>query len=72
MEDQIFEVGDVDSGKGRTNYSTELMRPHINAFEQSRPAFAPPSTPLCWRGIARQENGTMRFEHCPFVCDGRR
>ncbi|KAI1369136.1 hypothetical protein F5Y08DRAFT_325541 [Xylaria arbuscula] len=75
MEDQLIELEveleDSDSGEGSAIDSARSTRSHTNAFEQQRPAFTPPSTSICWTGIARQENGTMGFEHCPFVCDGR-
>ncbi|KAI1310949.1 hypothetical protein F5Y03DRAFT_391945 [Xylaria venustula] len=77
LEDQIGESDFVDSepclepGEGSTMDSAISTAPQGNSFKQHRPAFTPPSTPVNWTGIARQENGTLNFEQCPFVCDGR-
>ncbi|KAI3343990.1 hypothetical protein F4824DRAFT_494246 [Ustulina deusta] len=77
IEDQILESDYVDtepyleSGEGSTIDSAISTPSQVNVFEQPRPAFTPPSTPVSWTGIVRQDNGSMNFEHCPFVCDGR-
>ncbi|KAI1423849.1 hypothetical protein F5Y12DRAFT_798005 [Xylaria sp. FL1777] len=77
IEDQILEADYVDSepclesGESSTIDSAISTPSQVNPFEQLRPAFTPPSTPISWTGISRRDNGTMNFEHCPFVCDGR-
>ncbi|KAI0541480.1 hypothetical protein GGR58DRAFT_529155 [Xylaria digitata] len=77
IEDQVMEPDYIDPepqlelGDGSTIDSVVSTPSHASVFEQPRPAFTPPSTPASWTGIARQDSGTMVFEHCPFVCDGR-
>ncbi|KAI0526642.1 hypothetical protein F5B22DRAFT_655765 [Xylaria bambusicola] len=70
-EEPILETEYVEPGEGSTIDSFTSTPSEVNIFEQQRPAFTPPSTPICWTGIAQQENGTVNFESCPFVCDGR-
>ncbi|KAI0971785.1 hypothetical protein F4678DRAFT_461151 [Xylaria arbuscula] len=71
LEDQIVEsdfVGSepcLESGEGSTIDSSISTAPQANSFKQHRPAFTPPSTPVSWTGMARQENGTLNFEQCP-------
>ncbi|KAI0435191.1 hypothetical protein F5Y09DRAFT_293968 [Xylaria sp. FL1042] len=77
IEGQVLEPDYIDfepcleSGEGSTIDSAISTPSQVNAFEHTRPAFTPPSTPISWTGITRQDNGTVEFEHCPFVCDGR-
>ncbi|KAK5629765.1 hypothetical protein RRF57_005480 [Xylaria bambusicola] len=66
-EEPILESEYVDPGEGSTIDSFTSTPLEVDIFEQPRPAFTPPSTPMSWAGIARQENGTMNFESCPFV-----
>lgn len=76
IEDHVIEPGCVDTEpgveSGGSTLGSGISTPaRIGASERPRPAFTPPSTPTSWTGLARQENGTTMFEHCPFVCDGR-
>ncbi|KAI1282530.1 hypothetical protein F5Y07DRAFT_411017 [Xylaria sp. FL0933] len=77
IEGQILETNYVESepnldlGEGSTIDSVISTPSQVNSFEQPRPAFTPPSTPVSWTGISRQDNGTVDFQHSPFVCDGR-